>query len=311
MSSRNRNRILLPSEPKKGPSLLWGFALLFVAPPVGTFFGIYLLLKRAKAEYSHRQWQDFKHYAAIIGDRSSVSIRELSTRLGKSTDEVIRDLQAMIDREILDPQCYIDRGAMLLYLQDDVIETHFVNPTVNIYVNDADNARVQTGTAESARPVGKHAGKPVEKPAEKPAEKPRPQPQPAKKNTLDDEDFEAKLREIRQLNDDIDNEAVSERIDRIGALTASIFRPEGEAELSGRKHTGLPQKDRGGAGDAGPRLRAAAGQAVPVRRAGRGDRHLRAGDHDGLRRADGAGKIASVGICRTKVRQFQGVGSRQ
>ena len=224
MSSRNRNRILLPSEPKKGPSLLWGFALLFVAPPVSTFFGIYLLLKRAKAEYSHRQWQDFKHYAAIIGDRSSVSIRELSTRLGKSTDEVIRDLQAMIDREILDPQCYIDRGAMLLYLQDDVIETHFVNPTVNIYVNDADNARVQTGTAESARPVGKHAGKPVEKPAEKPAEKPRPQPQPAKKNTLDDEDFEAKLREIRQLNDAIDNEAVSERIDRIGALTASIFR---------------------------------------------------------------------------------------
>ena len=54
MSSRNRNRILLPSEPKKGPSLLWGFALLFVAPPVSTFFGIYLLLKRAKAEYSHR-----------------------------------------------------------------------------------------------------------------------------------------------------------------------------------------------------------------------------------------------------------------
>ena len=225
MSSRNRNRILLPSEPKKGPSLLWGFALLFVAPPVSTFFGIYLLLKRAKAEYSHRQWQDFKHYAAIIGDRSSVSIRELSTRLGKSTDEVIRDLQAMIDREILDPQCYIDRGAMLLYLQDDVIETHFVNPTVNIYVNDAiTDGEIVVGTAESARPVGKHAGKPVEKPAEKPAEKPRPQPQPAKKNTLDDEDFEAKLREIRQLNDAIDNEAVSERIDRIGALTASIFR---------------------------------------------------------------------------------------
>ena len=226
MSSRNRNRILLPSEPKKGPSLLWGFALLFVAPPVSTFFGIYLLLKRAKAEYSHRQWQDFKHYAAIIGDRSSVSIRELSTRLGKSTDEVIRDLQAMIDREILDPQCYIDRGAMLLYLQDDVIETHFVNPTVNIYVNDADNARARSDAAEPARPVGKHAGKTVEKTADKPAEKPaeRTRPQPSRKNTLDDEDFEAKLREIRQLNDDIDNEAVSERIDRIGALTASIFR---------------------------------------------------------------------------------------
>ena len=42
--------------------------------------------------------------------------------------------------------------------------------------------------------------------------------------TADPDNFEAKLREIRALNDAIKDPEVSERIDRIGELTASIFR---------------------------------------------------------------------------------------
>ena len=41
---------------------------------------------------------------------------------------------------------------------------------------------------------------------------------------MENEDFENKLREIRHLNDEIQDKAVSDRIDRIGELTASIFR---------------------------------------------------------------------------------------
>ena len=78
---------------------------------------------------------------------------------------------------------------------------------------------VVTTPASSEAPNAKHAAK------------------SAKAGTgTENEDFEAKLREIRKLNDDIDDEAVSQRIDRIGALTASIFRvvrekPERAAEV--------------------------------------------------------------------------------
>lgn len=221
MSSK-RNHIVVPKDPPKGPPLLIGVALLFL-PPFGTLVGVYLLLKRGRMEFMRRKYNDYRHYAAIIGDRSSVSIRELATRLGKSPDMVIRDLQDMIDQNIIDPRAYIDRSALLLYLQDAVVETEFVNQTVNVYVNhpgQAPSAPVETEYVKAAKPQANRVN--LEKKPE-PA-RPKPKPAPARKNPADTEEFEAKLREIRQLNDDIANEEVSERIDRIGELTASIFR---------------------------------------------------------------------------------------
>ena len=220
MSRKYRNNIIIPDDPPQGPSLFWSVAFLFIAPPLGTFIGIYMLLKRGRNEWTRRQLRDFRHYAAIIGDRGSISIRELASRLGKSTDEVVADIQSMIDRNMIDARAYIDRSSLMLYLQEDVVETEFVNPVVNFFTGARDRkaepAPVET---EFVAPAPEPA-----KPAEPPKAKPkhaRPEPQ---KPMMDSEDFEAKLREIRQLNDDIENERVSERIDRIGALTASIFR---------------------------------------------------------------------------------------
>ena len=210
-----RNSILVPSDPPKGAPLFIGVALLFL-PPFGTLVGIWLLLKRGRAEYTRKKYNDYRHYAAIIGDRSSVSIRELANRLGKSTDMVIRDLQDMINQNIIDPRAYIDRNALLLYLEDAVVETEFVNRPVNIYVSDPAPA------AEPAPAAPKPERVDLKKKPE--TAKPKPKPAPARKSPADTEEFEAKLREIRQLNEEIDNEVVSERIDRIGALTASIFR---------------------------------------------------------------------------------------
>lgn len=220
MSSK-RNHIVVPSDPPKGAPLFIGVALLFL-PPFGTLVGVYLLLKRGKAEFTRRKYNDYRHYAAIIGDRSSVSIRELANRLGKSTDMVIRDLQDMIDQNIIDPRAYIDRSSLLLYLQDAVVETEFVNQTVNVYVNNPGQARSAPIETEFVKPQAARVE--LKKEPEPARSKPKPKPAPARKSAADTEEFEAKLREIRQLNEEIDNEVVSERIDRIGALTASIFR---------------------------------------------------------------------------------------
>ena len=225
MSRRHNNHIIIPEDPPQGPSLFWSIALLFIAPPVTTFIGIYLLLKRSRNEWTRRQLRDFRHYAAIIGDRGSVSIRELASRLGKSTEEVASDIQSMIDRDMIDARAYIDRGSMTLYLDDSVVETDFVDAhrpqtTVNFYSStDNRTAPIETHFVEA---------KPAPQPEQSRPEPPRPAPKKARpevrRTGTENEDFEAKLREIRQINDEIDNPVVSERIDRIGALTASIFR---------------------------------------------------------------------------------------
>ena len=58
-----------------------------------------------------------------------------------------------------------------------------------------------------------------------PAPSPRPEPVP----TVEEDEFAPILREIRRLNDDIEDEAVSARIDRIEAVTASISAAVREA----------------------------------------------------------------------------------
>lgn len=199
-----RNHIVIPKDPSTGPSLILDVVLLFL-PPLGTLAGVYFLFRRLRAQYIRRQYRDFRHYAAIIGDRSAVSVRELATRVNKSTDDVIKDLQVMIDQNILDPRCYIDRNALLLYLQDSAVETGF-----------AQAPRVKKTIDVHPEPVKPEPAREAPRPA-----RPAPAPQ---KSYADSADFEAKLREIRRLNDEIQNPQVSQRIDRIGALTAGIFR---------------------------------------------------------------------------------------
>ena len=224
MSNNNRNHIIVPSDPPLGPPVLVDVALLFLAP-FGSILGIYLLLKRVRAQITRRQYRDFRHYAAIIGDRASVSVREMATRLGKTTDEVVSDLQQMIDKDILDAKCYIDRNALMLHLSEDIINTSFVDARVDIPRETRKRGPTSEGTYTEPAAKTPKAKPEAARPAPRQEESaPRPKPQAPRRTGVDSMDFEAKLREIRQLNDDIDNELVSERIDRIGTLTASIFR---------------------------------------------------------------------------------------
>ena len=237
MRKRTGNNILIPDDPKKGPPLLVDLLLLILVPPITTIAGLYFLFKRGNYEMRRRQLEDFRHYAAIIGDRPSISIREIAVRLGKTPEEVANGLQTMINENMIDARAYIDRTTMTLHLDGDFIETEFVNPTVNIYVNPQQEQRPE--------PVAQPAAKPEEKKKAEPPRTAEPQTQaapkparkrPAAKPSADAEFFENTLREIRRLNDEIDDDMVSERIDRIGALTASIFRtlrekPERENEV--------------------------------------------------------------------------------
>ena len=217
MTKRNYgNNIRVPIDPPSKPSLLAIGILLIVAPPVSTFIAMYLGFKRIRAELTRRQYKMYRRYASIIADRDTVSIRGLAAETGQATADVVRDLQTMIDEGMIGGNAYIDRSHMTLYMDSaarDVVETDFVSPVVNVFVN-AEN-RAQT-VAEARAKAEERAEKAPEAPT-------RPAPE-SRKTGMENEDFEAKLREIRQLNDDIQDSAVSDRIDRIGELTASIFR---------------------------------------------------------------------------------------
>ncbi len=214
---RYGNNIRIPDDPPSGPGFV-GIIILFAIPELITkVIGGYLLYKRIRNETTRRRYQIYRRYASAIADRATVSIRGLAAEMGRSTGDVLSDLQAMIDEGMIGGNAYIDRSHMTLYMdasERDTVETEFVNPVVNVFVN-ADN-RAQTVAEAKASQARKDA-------EEKAAEPKRARPEPVK-NDLDSENLEEKLREIRQLNDEIEDRAVSDRIDRIGELTASIFR---------------------------------------------------------------------------------------
>ena len=130
----------------------------------------------------------------------------------------------MIDQNMIDARAYIDRSTLMLYMNENEVETDFVRPVVNFFTNLAGEKTDRSEPIETEFVTPTPAPKPEPVRAEPPKAAPKRAKAEPKKAAADSEDFEAKLREIRKLNEDIDNEVVSERIDRIGALTASIFR---------------------------------------------------------------------------------------
>ena len=229
MRKKRMNSIIVPDDPPKGSSMILPIILLFIAPPFGTMAGIYMIYKRFRNEFKRKEYRDYRRYAAVIGDRSLINIRDLAKRLNKDHRQVANDLQNMINAGMIDPQAYIDWSTMTLYLDPDDEEREYDSPTVNIYVNQNDRGKtsapietvfVDPEPVQPSRPapaISEMKAGTQQKPERKRVNLEKPV-------VADVDSFEEKLREIRKLNDDITNEHVSQRIDRIGMLTASIFR---------------------------------------------------------------------------------------
>ena len=116
----------------------------------------------------------FKVYKAAFQGRDYISIEELASKTGVSVRKARRDIEAMLDKEMLPSNAYIDQGAGLLILD----------------------------------------------PRAKPEKEPVPEPE-----ADDGEDrYKAILRQIRELNDAIPDEVVSEKIDEMESLTSKIFQ---------------------------------------------------------------------------------------
>lgn len=141
----------------------------------------------------HRREMDASRYAVLIGDRDSYSLAQLSATTSYSIPRVRRDLQRMIDKGVFGEEAYIDmaRGAFMRCVQAEPF--------------------AETYTRNISEPATETAGHTPESASSEPEEE------------LDMDDFGAILKKIRQLDDEIEDEAVSERIRRIEAVTGNIF----------------------------------------------------------------------------------------
>lgn len=234
-------RIYIPyAKEEKGPSWVTiGILCLLQLYPIALF----LIALKMHAKWKNKKVIDYRNYAAIIGDRCEVDIHELSAKLGKTPSLVKNDLQVMIDKGYLGSDAYIDRSRGVLVVDATVTEFVEDDEDINVPFN-AEEVKEEilraakivkdevrkSGVTDSIKAEFRRAfdtdavrakEEEEQQPQEEATEKSEPVRQPDAFSREDD--FEAKLREIRNLNDEIDDEGVSNRIDRIGELTASIF----------------------------------------------------------------------------------------
>ena len=247
MGRTYNGRFFSPEEPKSGTgSLISGLVLIpfwsipvagiaFLAASIGCF------IKCGKRSAERRLIRRFHECCTVIGLRQHVAVKELAKAVELSANDMRKQLQTMIARGYFGDGAYLDMAHGELVLPPVAREAkqsggswrELVNEVLNMLRGD----QVFSDDAQDAD------FKPVEpEPAPQPEQKPEPEPEPAKKpspanvkKTYMDE-LERILNELYQLNEQIEDEAVSARIDRIGTLTAGIFRavidnPEREQDV--------------------------------------------------------------------------------
>ena len=240
-----------PEEPKKGTKwLLAGLACILlwetgigIAVSIGCFIAYG---KRAKEEKIYRC---FNQYCAVIGMRDRVSFKELAKVSEMSAGEARKLLQEMVARGYFGAGAYLDvaRGELVLppaqahaqskptggwrALVTEILDALKGEKVFEEPVQDAEYVREEPvqPKPEAVRPQAEAGTQAAQPRTEQPAG-----PEGVKKSYM--EELERTLDELYQLNEQIEDEAVSRRIDRIGALTAGIFRavvekPEREQDV--------------------------------------------------------------------------------
>ena len=250
MGRTYNGRFFSPEEPKSGTgSLISGLVMIpfwsipvagiaFLAASIGCF------IKCGKRSAERRLIRRFHECCTVIGLRQHVPVKDLAKAVELSAGEMRKQLQTMIARGYFGDGAYLDLNRSELVLLPVAQETHQTGgwrDLVNEVLSALRGDKVFSGDVQDAdfRPVQPEPAKPE---PVKPEPEAAPQPEPAKKpspasvkKTYMDE-LERILNELYQLNEQIEDEGVSARIDRIGTLTAGIFRavidnPEREQDV--------------------------------------------------------------------------------
>ena len=244
MSKKDKVFINIPENEGDGPS--W---VAIAATGIFQIYPVFALLLFLKLR---RMWQNsrldrYRTYARAIGNSLAISIKELAKTVGKPRSDVRDDLARMIAKGYLGPEAYIDRSRDMLYilrpaaedvqarsahinfdfsdLSDIVSGISGIAGDVARTLKDAfKETRRDTQTGHNYAPSGSGPATEDTQKADAAAEvcDETPKTDAADMDSGRSES-EATLAQLKKLNDDIADEEVSAKIDRIGMLTGDIY----------------------------------------------------------------------------------------
>lgn len=146
------------------------------------------------ADLLQKRSRDMSRYAAIIGERDSVSLMKISSATTHKLGKIKRNLQEMIDDGYFGDQAYIDHANLCFMRSPDAEPDGVVQ-------------QMEMNRAHSMASVANDLGA---------------------EESLDMSDYDAILKKIRRLDDAIRDESVSARIRRIETITRNIFHYVGD-----------------------------------------------------------------------------------
>ena len=227
MTRTYNGRFASPPEPRSGSKWIVGGLLmipLWSIPGLGLAVlagSVCCFVKGGKMNRERGMYRRFHEMCAVIGMRTRVPVRELAKQAEMGKGDMRKYLQTMISRGYFGSEAVLDlkRDELVLPQTGKAPEGGF---SWRDLVMDFLGALKGEAPAEGASGPAKKPAEPQVQPEPQSEQKPTPCPEAPKKTYMDE--LEQTLNELYQLNEKIADEAVSRRIDRIGTLTASIFR---------------------------------------------------------------------------------------
>ena len=225
-------RVSLPAIKDDGPSWVAIF-VLFVIPayPVTQLVGLGLLLARMHAKRNRKQLERMRHILNILGDKPYVSLRAITKATGRPRSDVIKTLNEMIAKGYLGGEAYIDHSKDMLIVQR-AYENQAEGESSPFGVHlDFDFEEFKNIASDIVRTIknsfqGEYVGDEAEDAQEAAYEKAAPE---AKETAGEPEQKTSRkghqdiLDKLHLLNDQILDDDVSGKIDRIAQLTDDIY----------------------------------------------------------------------------------------
>lgn len=244
MNKTYNGRFESPEEPKSGMKWIIGGLCMIPLWPTAVFIAISIgcFVKGGRMESERRMYHRFHELCAVIGMRERVPVRELAKISGMSRGDMLKCLQKMIAAGYFGRGAYLDvsreelvlppvqggqaqqsRGSWKDIVMDLLNSLRRQKPTPETKAAQPRRADyVETEFAPEKQPQPRETAR-LEAASKREADgkKPSVKAQAQKKVWMDE--MERNLNELYALNEKIENPDVSQRIDRIGTLTAGIF----------------------------------------------------------------------------------------
>lgn len=236
-SVRPTNRVPLPVRTEDGPSWIPIFVLFAIpAYPVTQLIGLGLLIARMRAKKKNKELSRMRHIINILGDKPYVSLRAVAKTTGRSRSDTLKTLNEMIAKGYLGSEAYIDHSRDVLIVErayeqqaegerapfgmhidfdfeefkniaSDIvhtIKTSFQSDTVGNSSDDGVDETVYEKVLQDQKTNGADPGA-------------------SDKNAAPRKGHQDILDKLHLLNDQILDDGVSARIDRIAQLTDNIY----------------------------------------------------------------------------------------